>query len=138
MNTFGKVLVLTAVAIAGVGCAGTTGMTDEEKIVAVVNNWEASVVQQDPSLVEPHYSENYQDAQASSKEEALEWISGVMEQGFLENAEVQRADAEISFEDETSATYGPIDLTSDAGSWTVDIYVNKEDGEWYITSVDVY
>ena len=46
-------------------------------------------------------------------------------------------DAEIEV-DGDEATAGPYDIESDAGAWTLDVYLEKREGAWKIVSTDVY
>lgn len=139
MKWIAKTGVMAIAVMAMVGCAtGGSGMSDEDQIAAIAMDWEKAILAQDMSLSIDHYADDYEDAESGSKAEYEEWISGIMDQGFLDGAEVDRSDAKITLNSETEATYGPIDLSSDAGGWTIDMYLSKEDGAWKIKSTDVY
>jgi len=110
---------------------------DQAQIEAIVANWKEGMLALDVDKATVAYSESYEDAQAGSKEEAIEWFRGIMEQGFLEGIEVSEEDMEVEV-DGSEAIVGPFDVTSDAGAWTIDMYLEKEDAGWKIVSLDVY
>jgi len=110
-----------------------------DQISEVISGWKTGVETQNIDQATANYSDDYQDAQASSKADVIEFLKGVKDQGMLENAKVSDKDAKISIDKEKNeATAGPYDITSDAGGWTIDIYLKKESGGWKIVSVDVY
>ena len=139
MKTLSKIGICAFAVVAMMGCAtgGGGGMSDEDAVAMIADKWEEAIKAEDISVSIDYYSDNYEDAESGNKEEYQEWISGIMEQGFLEGAEVDRSDAEITI-DGDEATYGPIDLSSDAGGWTIDIMMAKEAEGWKIVSTEVY
>lgn len=137
MRTLAKFSIAALVAVVAVGCATAGGKSDEDQISDVINAWKAGVEAQNIDQATANYSDNYQDAQASSKADIIQFMKGIKDQGMLENAKVSDKDAKISI-DKDEATAGPYDVTSDAGGWTLDIYLKKEAGGWKIVSVDVY
>lgn len=135
----GEVMEEAAEGVAEVAEEADDEMTgsDQEAVQAIVADWKEGMLALDVDKATAAYSEAYEDAQAGSKEEAVEWIKGIMEQGFLEGIEVGEEDMEVEI-DGSEAIVGPFDVTSDAGAWTIDMYLEKEDGGWKIVSLDVY
>lgn len=142
MNTLAKIGSVTCIAITMIGCATSSGekggMSDADAIAMVIDKWEAGIKAEDISLSIDHYSDNYEDAESGNKAEYIERITSIIEQGFLKGAEIDRGDADVLIKNNDEATYGPIDLATDVGGWTVDIMLKKEAGSWKIISSEVY
>ncbi len=142
MNILAKIGSVTCIAITMIGCATSSGekggMSDADAIAMVIDKWEAGIKAEDISLSIDHYSDNYEDAESGNKAEYIERITSIIEQGFLKGAEIDRGDADVLIKNNDEATYGPIDLATDVGGWTVDIMLKKEAGSWKIISSEVY
>jgi len=110
---------------------------DTAAIQAIVDNWMEGLKTGDAEMIVANHAEDYADAQSTGKEGAFEWISGVIAQGFLDNVEVATDDASIEING-NEAIAGPYDLSSAAGAFTIDLYLENREGTWLIVSMDAY
>lgn len=130
-------LTALALMVAAVGCATSSSTSEPDRIMATVEKWKTAVVEKDVDALEPLYSEQYSGSNASSKEAAMAFVRDVISQGALDNAAIGADDAKLSI-DGYSAEYGPLDLTAQGGTFTINLTLGKESGRWLITNVATY
>ena len=71
----------------------------------------------------------------AGKEDAREFMAGIFDQGYLDNAEADLENAETTIEQD-KAEVTPVDVTSDNWDGTLSFTLQKEDGNWLIVGAD--
>ncbi len=131
-----SVVCIVAVALM-CGCAGLgKGPSDEELIAGTVGTWKAGMIEQDVDKVMAAFSEDFSNYEVPDKDSMREFFEGVIDMGYLEDAEVILEDAETEI-DENTATVYPIDVSTAAGSVTIELTLTKEEGGWLITGMEI-
>jgi len=128
------VVVLTAAFIGG--CQ--MGATDEEQLTAALGQWKAALEAQDLDKMMKPYSDDYEGEDGEGKEGVRQFLSGLMDEGALEDVDMDISEAEINIEGD-KATVGPILY---AGSWgeieMMRILKKEADGVWRVVGAEQY
>ena len=121
------------------GCLTTgKGPSDEELVAGMLAEWQAAFEAQDLDRMMVVYSEDYLGSRGEDKEQLREFVAGAMEQGYLEDAEINLEDAETTIEGDT-ATVAPVTLSGAQGSIDLQIDLKREaDKAWRIVSGEQY
>ena len=122
------VVVLAAVLIGG--C-----QTNEELISRTMGKWKEALIAQDLDKLMETYSEDYESMEGGDKEATREFMEGVFEQGYVDNAEVDLEKAVTKIE-EYEAEVSPVELILDSGPMTLDFYLQKEEKAWLIVDLE--
>ncbi len=110
------------------------GPSDEDLINATMAKWKAALIAHDLDRFMETYSENYLNTEGGDKNSVREYVAGVIDQGYLDNLEVNLEDAQVTIEGDI-ATVAPVELTSDAGPYVLEYNkLQKENGTWLIVS----
>ena len=132
-RTVAVVLAIGLVALMVVGCA-TTGGKDKKSIDKTLADWKAALEKKDIDGVMLAYSEKFTSDRGGGKAEMKGFLTNAKEQGYLDGAKADMTKAEIKIEKDT-ATVGPVELGSNAGSLTVDLTLKKDpDKVWRIVA----
>ncbi len=128
------VVVLAAVLFSG--CQ--TGATDEAQLTAALGQWKAALEAQDLDKMMEPYSDDYEDERGEGKEGVRQFLSGLIDEGALEDIDMDISEAEINIEGD-KATVGPILY---AGSWgeveIMRILKKEADGVWRVVGTEQY
>jgi len=126
--------VLAAALISG--CQ--TGATDEEQLTAALGQWKAAIEVQDLDKMMEPYSDDYEGESGEGKEGVRQFLSGMMDEGALDDIEVNISDAEINIEGD-KATVGPIYYSGSWGEVGMIRTLKKEaDGVWRVVGAEQY
>ncbi len=125
-----SLVVLAALLVCGCQILGV-GPSDEELVSATMADWKAALIAHDLDNLMGTYSENYVSTQGGGKDSVREFLAGAIEQGYLDNVKVNLEDAQITIEGD-KANIGPVELTSDAGTYVLEYTLQKEEGIWLI------
>jgi ketosteroid isomerase-like protein len=127
------VAALAVIMICGCQILGF-GPSDEDLVNATMANWKAALIAHDMDKLMETYSENYTNIEGGDKDSVREFIAEAIDQGYLDNTEVNLEDAQITIEGD-KASVAPIELISDAGTYVLEsTTLQKEDGIWLIVS----
>ncbi len=126
------VIVLAVVMLCGCQILGL-GPSDEDLVSATMADWKAALIAHDMDKLMETFSENSANSEGGDKESVREFISGVIDQGYLDNTKVNLEDAKITIE-EGKATVAPVEVTSDTGVYVLEYELQKENGAWLIIS----
>jgi ketosteroid isomerase-like protein len=107
------------------------GPSDEDLVKATMADWKAALIAHDLDKLMEMYSENYVNTQGGDKNSVRDFIAGAIDQGYLDNVKVNLEDAQVTIEDD-KADVGPVELTSDAGTYVLDYTLQKEKKVWLI------
>jgi ketosteroid isomerase-like protein len=124
------VVALTVVMFCGCQILGS-GPSDEDLVNATMADWKAALIAHDLDKLMETYSENYANTQGGDKDSVREFIAGVIDQGYLDNVKINLEDAQIKIEGD-KADVGPVELTSDGGTYVLDYKLQKEQKAWLI------
>lgn len=131
------VITVFSVMIMVAGCVtANKGPSDEELIQRMLDQFSEAIVEKSVEKLGAIVSEKFSGPEANTKQEFLDFIASAIDSGYLDDAEVSREDAEYTMGDGTCAVY-PIDLMSSAGSVSVELNLTKEEGNWFITGLNV-
>ena len=106
------------------------GPSDEELINCTMAEWKEGLIAQDLDKVMAAYSDDYKGTR-DGKDSVREFMTRVFDQGYLDNAKVNLENAEIAIE-ENKAEFGPVEITSDRGTFSLEYILQKEDNAWLI------
>ena len=109
------------------------GPSDEELINTTMTEWKAAFEAKDLDRLMVLFSDNYLSSSGSSKVAMRESMAGAIERGSLDNIEIKTQNAQLTLVGET-ATYGPVEITSERGTLAIEYTLQKEDGKWLIIS----
>jgi len=128
------VVVLAAALISG--CQ--MGATDEEQLTAALGQWKAAVEAQDLDKMMEPYSDDYEGESGEGKEGVRQFLSGLIDEGALEDIDMDISEAEINIEGD-KATVGPIVYSGDWGEVEMMRILKKEaDGVWRVVGTEQY
>lgn len=121
--------------VAASGCATLFGgPSDEELIAALMAQWETAFEAADLEGMMACYSEDFSSREASSKADLRQFISGMIDQGFLDGAQAALEGVVPSIEG-TIASIGPIPIALNGYEVDVIMELRKEaDGTWRIVA----
>ncbi len=122
--------VLAAVLVYGCQTLGV-GPSDEQLVNTTMAEWKAAMVAKDLDKLMAAYSENYVSTRGTGKNSVREFMTRAFERGFMDNVEVKIEDAQITIEGDKTV-FGPVELISDRGTFTLEYTLQKENGAWLI------
>jgi len=127
-------VVFAAVLISG--CQ--MGATDEEQLTAALGQWKVATEAQDLDKMMEPYSDDYEGESGEGKEGVRQFLSGMIDEGVLEDVDMDISEAEINIEGD-KATVGPIYYS---GSWgevgMIRILKKEADGVWRVVGAEQY
>jgi ketosteroid isomerase-like protein len=108
------------------------GPSDEELVSTTMADWKTALIANDLDKLMETYSENYTSTEEGGKDSVREFIAEAIDQGYLDNTEVNLEDAQITIEGD-KAEVAPVELTSDMGTYVFEyVTLQKENGAWLI------
>ena len=121
------------------GCATMgKGPSDEELIKQTLDGYAAGLVSQDVDKMMAAYSDDFEGESGAGKEDMRQFLSGAVDQGYLDDVEANVEECEIKIEGD-KATVGPVEYSSAMGSMTFEYTMKKEaDGCWRIVESSMY
>jgi len=133
------VLAATLVVALVCGCATFgKGPSDEELIEQTLTAYNAAMVAQDIDKMMAAYSDDFEGENGESKEDIGELLGGAVDQGYLEDLEVNADECEIKIEGDKAAV-GPVEYSSAMGSISIEYTMKKDaDGCWRILETFMY
>lgn len=125
-------LVLLVFAAVFCGCQiPAEGPSDEQLINTTMAEWKAALEAKDLDRLMALFSDNYISSSGSSKVAMRESMAGAIERGSLDNIKVKIENAKITLVGD-QATFGPVEVTSDRGTLTIEYTLQREDVKWLI------
>jgi len=108
------------------------GPSDKELINTTMTEWKAAFESKDLNRLMAVFSDNYVSSSGSGKVAMRERMAGAIERGSLDNVKVKIENAQLTLVGE-QATFGPVEITSDRGTLTIEYTLHREDDKWLIT-----
>ena len=130
------ILSLSLLIFAVVFCGCQTpakGPSDEQLINTTMTEWKAAFETKDLDRLMAVFSDNYLSSRGSGKVAMRERMAGAIERGSLDNIEIKIDNAKITIVGET-ATFGPVEFTSNRGTLTIEYTLQREGDKWLIVS----
>ncbi|MHC4587074.1 MAG: YybH family protein [Planctomycetota bacterium] len=125
-------LVLLVFAMVICGCqTPAKGPSDKELINATMTEWKAALEAKDLDRLMAVFSDNYVSSSGSGKVAMRERMAGAIERGSLDNIKIKIENAKIMLVGD-QATFGPVEITSDRGTLTIEYTLQREDVKWLI------
>jgi hypothetical protein len=116
------------------GCQAPGGnVSDKQLINNVMTEWKAAFETKDLNRLMMLFSEQYVSSSGSSKLAMRERMAGAIERGSLDNVKINLHNARMNILGD-KAIYGPVEITSDSGTLTLEYTLQKEEAKWFILS----
>jgi len=127
-------LVLLVSAAVFSGCqTPAKGPSDKQLIDTAMTEWKAAFEAKDLDRLMAVFSDNYVSSSGSGKVAMRERMAGAIERGSLDNVKVKIENAQLKLVGE-KATFGPVEITSDRGTLTIEYTLQREGDKWLIIS----
>ncbi len=125
--------------IMATGCATTPEVSNEELIAQTVESWRTALLAHDVEGTMATFSEDFSHYEAPNKDTMHEMLAQAIDMGLGDNMAIDNNAAETEIVPEKNrATYGPIELTTVAGSLSGSLVLQKDDdGVWRIVNLEV-
>jgi len=107
-------------------CGCQTGPSDEEIINTTMNNWKQAFIAQDVDAIMVNYSEDFSSDRVDSKEQLRSFVERMVDEGWLENFDINLDIAQLSITDDT-ADFSPVEFIGDQGEMGINLKLKKED-----------
>jgi len=132
------VLLVAGLFALAAGCEMTGGLSDEAQLNTALGQWKSALEAQDIDKIMEPYSDDYEGERGEGKEGVRQFLSGMMDEGALEDVEMDISEAEIKIEGD-KATVGPIIYAGDWGEIEMMRILKKEsDGVWRVVGTEQY
>ena len=119
------------------GCAtAPEGPSDEELIAQVAEGMAANLAAIDLDKLMTFYSEDFENWEWGDKAGLKAFIKEAIEDGYLEDIEVDMEKAKTTIEGDKATVY-PIEITASFGGATAEIELKKEGCAWLIVAMDL-
>ncbi|MHC4722351.1 MAG: YybH family protein [Planctomycetota bacterium] len=130
-------MLVAGMLVAAAGCE-MGGLGDEAQLTAALGQWKAATEAQDIDKMMEPYSDDYEGDRGEGKEGVRQFLSGMKDEGALEDIEVDISEAEIEIEGD-EATVGPIIYAGNWGEVEITRTLKKEsDGVWRVVGTEQY
>ena len=131
-------LLTAGLFVLAAGCEMAGGLSDEAQLTAALGQWKAALEAQDVDKMMAPYSDAYEGQRGEGKEGTRQFLEGMIDQGYLEDIDMDIFGAEIKIESD-KATVGPIKY---AGNWgemqTMRTLKKENDGVWRVVGIEQY
>jgi hypothetical protein len=142
-NRVSHILVVTALIVAMVGCASTTGggaakapkgPTDQEMIQQMMIDVMAALTAKDVEKMTSYYADDFT-SDNGDKAATVAFLNGAKDQGFLDGIVVKTDAMQINVDEVgETATVGPVNLEGAFGALGLNFGLVKRDGKWLVKS----
>ncbi len=122
-----SVVVVSMVAMLSVlGCAGMgKGPSDEELIRATIDKVKAALEAKNIDMLLQTFADDFEHPEVGGKEEARQMMQLGLESGYADEGKVDLSNMQIKINNDGTASAYPIDLSSVAGSVSVELILKK-------------
>jgi ketosteroid isomerase-like protein len=131
-----SVMLVAVVSVVLVAGCQTSGPSDEELILDLLQSWKTAGEAQDIDALLVLYAEDFQNSEYGDKEGLKGFLKDSKDMGYLSNAEMNVADAKITVEGEKATVY-PIEMSASFGTATITLELKKAEGKWMIVGMEV-
>lgn len=134
--------IVLAFAVAGCTTTGggggaAKGPSDEQAILQTLETWKAGMEGKDAAKLGSVLSEKFNHYEWGNKTQMLDFLKSQFEQGTLDGAKINGANAKINVQGNTATVY-PVELQASFGTATIEFKLEKEaDGVWRATGINV-
>jgi ketosteroid isomerase-like protein len=91
-----------------------------------MNGWKQAIIAQDVDAIMAGYSEDFSSERVDSKEQMREFMQRAIDDGWLENIDINLEIAQLTISDDT-AEFTPVEIIGDEGEMEIDFTLKKED-----------
>ena len=131
-------LLVAGLFVLAAGCEMAGGLSDEAQLTAALGQWKAALEAQDIDKMMEPYSDDYEGERGEGKDGVRQFLSGMIDEGALEDIDMDISEAEIEIEGD-KATVGPIAYAGDWGEIEMMRILKKEDdGVWRVVGTERY
>ncbi len=129
-------VVFCMVAVFSAGCATTgKGASDAELIQQRIAEGIAAIKAKNFDAFDGMVSDNFSSGAVGDKQDLMDYLKNADDMGFLDDIEIDLADAETVIEGET-ATVSPVTASGSFGSLSLEFTGAKENGKWVVSGVE--
>ncbi len=129
-------VVFCMVAVFSIGCATTgKGASDAELIQQRIAEGIAAIKAKNFDAFDGMVSDNFSSGAVGDKQDLMDYLKNADDMGFLDDIEIDLADAETVIEGET-ATVSPVTASGSFGSLGLEFTGVKEKGVWVVSGVE--
>jgi len=131
-------LFVASLLVLAAGCEMVGGGSDKAQLTAALSQWKAALEAEDIDKMMEPYSDDYEGERGEGKEGVRQFLEGLMDEGALEDIDMDISEAEIKIEGD-KATVGPIIYAGDWGEIELKRILKKEnDGVWRVVGAERY
>ena len=128
-------LLVTSLLLLAAGCGVPS---DVGQLSSSLVQWKVALEAQDIDKMMEPYSDDYEGERGEGKEGVRQFLSRMMDEGALEDIDMDISEAEIKIEGD-KATVGPIRYAGDWGEVEMMRILKKEsDGVWRVVGTEQY
>jgi ketosteroid isomerase-like protein len=99
-----------------------------------MNSWKQAIIDNDVDAILAGYSEDFSSERVEGKDQMREFMEGAIDQGWLENIDINLEIAQLTITDDT-AEFAPVEIIGDNGEMELNFTLKKEDKKiWRIIS----
>ena len=121
----------------GAGASAKKGVSDQDAINQALASWKAGMEGKDVAKLGSVISDSFSHYEWGNKQQMLDFLKSQFEQGTLDGAKIDLAQAKTKIENGVATVY-PVSLTASFGTATIEFTLAKEaDGSWRATKINV-
>ena len=119
------------------GPAAKKGMSDAEGVTQALENWKTGMETKSIEKLGAGISDNFNHAEWGNKQQMLDFLKSQFEQGTLDGAKIDAANATTKIENGIATVY-PVQLVTSNLAATIEFKLQKDaDGVWRATTISV-
>lgn len=126
------------IALAAPGEPSGDTPSDDEYLATLMKKFAIAFLNQNIDDIMVLYSESFDSPDQGDKSAVREFLGGAIDQGFLEDAELDASEAETTInKEERTATIYPVEILAAFGSATLNLTLKNESGTWRIVGMEI-
>lgn len=138
MKTMLKIAVGVTCVLWLSGCQLFGGPSDETLVQETMSSFQESLLAQDVDAVLELYSENYSDAQGTTKSAVRTFLTAMSGGDGAAGLKLTIDEAVIVMNEDGTATATPVKLAAQGFNITATVTFTKEEGSWLISSMEMF
>ncbi len=117
--------------------AAAPAASPEEEIMAGVKQFTGKLGEGDIAAAMAAVDPEFSHYEYGDREGLQMFLEQAKEMGYLDGLEITLGDAEVEMDGDKATVY-PVDIEGNFGSATLEFTIEKKDGTWVLTGLDVY
>ena len=137
MKTMLKIGLGVACVLWLTGCQLFGGASDETLVAETLSSFQESLLARDVDGIMALYSENYSDAQGTTKSAVRTFLSTMSGSAGPSGLQLTIDEVQIVINDDGTATANPVKLAAQGFNINASLVFTKEEGAWLISSMQM-